>query len=130
MNPVVAILAVLATFPVLVPSHRLAQTALPSPSRTHEVLAALHRSGTVQRCWNAYLRHAPDAPSVQFRLRVEVSAAGAVTRVVVRDPAPTTLTDCVSSQLRHVSVPPGPTILTVESTYGFAAGVTAPVPGL
>ncbi len=109
-------------------SQRLAQTPPREPTRNHVVLEAVHRSGAVQRCWNAFVQHQPEAPSVRFRLRVEVNDSGAVTSAVVLDPAPTAFAGCVSTQLRRVTVPAGPAI-TVETTYSFAAGTPAPVPG-
>ena len=105
---------------------RLAQTP-PEPSRGHVVLEAVHRTGAVPRCWNAYLDHQPDAPSVRFRLRVDVDAAGAITHAVVLDATPPLLAGCIRTQLQLAHVPAG-TAITVETTYSFNAGTPAPVP--
>jgi hypothetical protein len=103
----------------------LAQT--PAPDRSHAVLEAIHRSGAAQRCWNAFLQHQPDAPSVRFRLRVEVNDEGAVTQAAVLDPTPSLFANCVRNEVRHAAVPAGPAI-TVETTYSFAAATPAPIP--
>ena len=107
---------------------RSAQTPPAEPSRTHVVLEAVHRSGAVPRCWNAFLQHQPDAPTVRFRLRVEVDANGVVTEATVLDPTPLLLANCIRAQVRHATIPAGPAI-TVETTYNFGAGTPAPIPG-
>lgn len=105
--------------------NRLAQN--PRSSRAEAVIEAVHRSGAVARCWNAYLRSTPEAPSVRFRVRIEVSADGSVRQVSVLDPAPAALTLCVRAELRRISMAAGEAV-SVETTYSFAAGVPAPVP--
>jgi hypothetical protein len=119
------LLALLGTSATTAP--RLAQTGAPPADRGHVALAAIHRSGAVPRCWNAYLQSDPNAVSVRFRLRAEIAASGAVERVALLDPVPSALADCLRSQLRRVSVAPGPAV-TVETTYSFVAGSPAPVP--
>ena len=97
-------------------------------SRNHEVIEALHRSGAVPRCWNAFIQHSPEAPSARFRVRVEVDASAAVHDVVIIDPIPTLLAGCVRNELRRATVPAGSAI-TISTTYSFAAGAPAPIPG-
>ena len=92
------------------------------------MLEAVHRSGAVPRCWNAFIQHQPDAPSVRFRVRIEVDASGAVSEATVLDPTPTLFATCVRNEVRRASAPAG-TAVTVTTTYSFAAGVPAPIPG-
>jgi hypothetical protein len=102
-------------------------TPAPAPDRTRTVIEAVHRSGAVPRCWNAYLEATPEAGSVRFRLRVEVNASGAIERVALLDPTPPPFEGCVRTQLRRLTVPAGAAV-TVETTYSFTADGPAPVP--
>jgi hypothetical protein len=115
------------------PSFTFAQSSLPPPgssrplSRGDEVLEAVHRSGAVPRCWNAFIQRQPDAPSVRFRVRIEVDETGRVSTATVLDPTPTLFAQCVHNEVRRATVPAGPAI-SVTTTYSFAAGTPAPVP--
>ena len=110
----------------LVPRARLAQDAGEHRSRSSTVIDGIHRSGAVPRCWNAYLHMEPEAGSVRFRVRVEVSAAGVVERVNVLDPTPPPLVECVRTQVQRVTFTAGSAV-TVETTYAFQPGASSSV---
>src|SRR5687768_13037928 len=84
------------------PAPRLAQSV--DAARSRAVTEAVHHSGAVPRCWNAYLHAEPAAGSVRFRVRVDVAASGAFERVAVLDPVPLALAGCVRTQLAQVRV--------------------------
>lgn len=112
----------------LLPLSSRSQSVLdPTGNRSRDAALALHRTGAVPRCWNAFLAENPDAASAQFRLRVAVDAQGHVGQVTVRDPVPPELLECVRTQLRRAEIAPGAAV-TVDTTYAFAAGTPAPVP--
>jgi hypothetical protein len=99
----------------------------PRLDRSSTVVEAIHRSGVVPRCWNAFVHQEPNSPSVQFRLRVEVTAQGTVHSVAVLDPTPESLAQCIRTQVGRLSLPTGDAI-TVQTGYAFSPGMTAPVP--